>query len=305
LKYLITPIENGSKDEIVKSLYEVIYVPYSSKLNQQDVADYGDAYLNNMIKQAESQLMNIPAASQGGKTVPQAISPALVKALIYAEHMDTTEFLSSSNPTPLINKVNVLFAGNEGDTYKYSVSSANARGISQFIPSTYASLVKRHPEANLTADYVAGMSDHVNAIKATFLLLDDYTASVQNQSAGNFVLASPSEYGVASYNGGVTRIARSIKNFGAQWSDSRSDQINILQAQVTAQENKVNSLTQQIKKAKKKADKDRLTKERQQEQQSLDGLRGQLDTIKASTLRDETIGYVGKIRRLMPMVTVR
>jgi outer membrane murein-binding lipoprotein Lpp len=166
-------------------------------------------------------------------------------------------------------------------------------------------LVKRHPEANLTADYVAGMSDHVNAIKATFLLLDDYTASVQNQSAGNFVLASPSEYGVASYNGGVTRIARSIKNFGAQWSDSRSDQINILQAQVTAQENKVNSLTQQIKKAKKKADKDRLTKERQQEQQSLDGLRGQLDTIKASTLRDETIGYVGKIRRLMPMVTVR
>ena len=132
--------------------------------------------------------------------------------------------------------MNILLALNGPDTYKYSVSNDGyaSRGIAQFVKSTYDSLVKRHPEAFLNPDYVAGMQDHVNSIKAMYLLLDDYAGDVRIKAAQGFVASRVFDYGAASYNGGTTRVAKAVNAFGDSWNEDKSGQINALSAQVTS-----------------------------------------------------------------------
>jgi hypothetical protein len=252
LKYLITPTESGSKSQIEKDIYAGVYVPYSPELATPEVSAYGAKYLDSVITAAVTELQNTPSVSVPGQTVPSAIQPQLVRALLYAEHMDTGEFLANSNTQQLIDKINVLLAGNEGETWKYSVSSAGAAGISQFIPSTYASLVKRHPEANLIPDFVSGMRNHVNGVKATFLLLDDYISEVKSRSGSAFLAAHSFDYGVAAYNGGPVRVARATIAYGPLWSQDHSADLAPLQDKLTRQTAVVNTLKAQLKKTKKK-----------------------------------------------------
>lgn len=221
LKYLITNPETGKKADILSGMYEAIYVPSSPDLADPAVIKYGEEYLNGVIKSVAEDLKNTPSRSFLGKTITEAIRPALIKALVYAEHTDTTTLLSGNSQAikNSLNNLNVLFAANEGDTYKYSVSSAGARGISQFMPATYKSLAERHKDANLIPDFVAGMNDHKNSIKATYLLLDDYAAAVRQKAASGFAEGRIFDYGAAAYNGGVTRIAKAVNNYGPYWTE--------------------------------------------------------------------------------------
>lgn len=299
LKYLITPKESGGKAEIEKAIYSGVYVPYSPELVNPEVSAYGAQYLDGVITQVVTQLQNTPSVSQPGKTIPAAIQPALVRSLLYAEHMDTSEFLSTSDTKQLIAKINVLLAGNEGETWKYSVSSAGAAGISQFIPSTYASLVKRHASAKLISDFVTGMRNHVNAVKATYLLLDDYIAEVQNRAGDGFLAAHAFEYGVAAYNGGPVRIAKAARTYGPLWSQDHSNDAGPVQEKVTRQTAVVNALKAQIKKTTKKADKAKLQTVLNKEQATLTAAQNELTTTQASILRNETVNYVMKINKLV------
>jgi hypothetical protein len=217
LKYLITPTEQGSKDAIAHGAYEAVYTPFSAGLMTAEVSEHGANYIQTLVNQAAQEIGNIPSSSQPGKKIVEVITPELVRALMYAEHIDTTEFLNSRDTQSTIQKVNTLFAGNEGDTYKYSVSSAGARGLAQFMPGTYQALVGRHPQANLNPSFVAGMNDHVNSVKAMYLLLDDYSAGVKDRASTAYIPAHAFEYAAAAYNGGVTRIAKAAVLFGANW----------------------------------------------------------------------------------------
>lgn len=299
LKYLITPVESGSKAAIEKALYSGVYVPYSPELLNTEVDTYGAQYLDGVIAEVVTQLKNTPSVSQPGKTIPAAIQPALVRSLLYAEHMDTSEFLNTADTKQLIAKINVLLAGNEGDTWKYSVSSAGAAGISQFIPSTYASLVKRHADAKLIPDFVTGMRNHVNAVKATYLLLDDYIAEVENRAGEGFLAAHAFEYGVAAYNGGPVRIAKAARTYGPLWSQDHSNDAGPLQEKVTRQTAVVNALKTQIKKTTKKADKTKLQTVLNKEQATLTAAQNELTRTQASILRNETVNYVMKINKLI------
>jgi hypothetical protein len=299
IKYLITPLESGSKTQIENALYPAVYVPYSPDLVTPEVSQYGAQYLDSVITQAAQQLQNTPSVSSPGQTIPTAIGPQLVRALLYAEHMDTSEFLNNPKTTELIDKINVLLAGNESDTWKYSVSSAGAAGISQFIPSTYASLVKRHPDAGLLPDFVTGMRNHINAVKATYLLLDDYIAAVKTQAGNAFLTAHAFDYGVAAYNGGTSRVAKSAIAYGPLWSQDHSADIAPLQDKVNRQTAVVNALKNQIKKTKKKADKNKLQLVLNKEQAALANAQAQLNTTQASILRGETVNYVMKIDKLI------
>ena len=284
LKYLITGPESGSKANIENALNEAVYVPYSAGLSDPSVIAYGEDYLNNIIHEVTADLQVIPSNSIPGEMITEAIPPAMIKALVYAEHTDTAAVLTG-NVQDTINQLNILFATNQGDAYKYSVSTAGARGIAQFIPSTYQSLVQRHPEAGLIPDFVAGMSDHKNSIKAMYLLLDDYAGAVRVKAAQSFAIARVFEYGAASYNGGTTRVANALNTFGNDWNADHSGQINSLQATV-------NNLKSQIKKTKDKKTKTAL-------QSQYNTASSQLANLKSASLKNETVNYLQKIYKVI------
>jgi hypothetical protein len=285
LKYLISKTESGSKKNIENGLSEAVYVPYSPDFVQPDVLAYGASYLDGVIAKVTEALKPLPSYSIPGKTLTDAIPPAMIKALVYAEHTDTTQVLYGNNTQATIDQLNILFALNESDTYKYSVSTAGARGISQFIPSTYAGLVKRHPEAELIPDFVAGMSDHVNAIKATYLLLDDYAGAVRVKASNGFAEGRVFEYGAASYNGGTTRVARAVDLFGATWNLDKNGEINTLQSEI-------NSLKAKIKKTADKKAKAAL-------QSQLAKATTDINILKPAALRNETVNYLAKIYKVI------
>lgn len=293
LKYLITPSESGSKAQIENALYPVIYVPYTPELATPEVVAYGQAYMNGVIQKVSTALANVPSQSIPGKTIVQAIPPSIIKALAYAEHTSSANVQSLGS----LNPMNVLLAGNGPDTYKYSVSNDGyfSRGIAQFIPSTYASLVTRHKDLGFIPDFKAGMEDHVNSVKAMYVLLDDYASSIRQKAPQNFMESRVFEYGAAAYNGGVTRIARAVANYGDNWSDDRNGTIQNTQAQLNSVNAQVKQLTAKAKATKDKKAKGALTSQVATLKTQAGGLQSQIDTLTAATLRNETMNYLRKI----------
>ena len=284
LKYLISPKESGSKAAIENSLYEAVYVPYSQNFNDPAVLSYGADYLNGIIARVAKDLENTPSRSVPGLTITQAIKPALIKSLVYAEHTDTAKILKGEIQNT-VDQLNSLFALNEGDTYKYSVSSAGARGIAQFIPSTYSSLVSRHSDADLIPDFIAGMSDHKNSIKAMYLLLDDYAGAIRVKASLGFAEGRIFEYGAASYNGGTSRVAKAVNLFGENWNLDRSAEINSLKSDIRW-------LKSKIKKTADKKIKSALNSQ-------LSSATSKLADLQAGSLRNETVSYLQKIYKVI------
>jgi hypothetical protein len=299
LKYLITGPESGGKKAIENSLQEAVYVPYSPDFASPDILAYGANYLDSVIKKVAADLQNEPSQAVPGKTIIEAIRPALIKALVYAEHTDTTQILVNNDVRGTIDQLNILFALNEGDAYKYSVSAAGARGLAQFMPATYKSLVKRHPEAALNLDFAAGMSDHENSIKAMYLLLDDYAGAVRAQAALGFAEGRVFDYGAASYNAGTTRVAKAVNMFGDTWNEDRSTQISSLQSQINSLTSQVKSLKKKVSGAKDKKAKTSLQAQLATAQNQLTITTSQLKDTKAASLKSETVNYLQKIYKVI------
>ncbi len=298
LKYLITPTSAGSKKSLLNQLHEATYVPYSDAFNQTDIYAYGNSYVDNVIQQAIAQLHDMRSQRSSGLSVASAVNPALIKSLIYSEHMDQTQLLNNPDTQGLVNKLNVLFAINDGDTFRYSASTANARGIAQFIPSTYRSLVNRYPQAHLIPDFNTGMEDHVNSITAAFLLIDDYISDVARGLGDAFDDSEAPYYGAAAYNGGTTRVIKAVKQFGANWDAGNRSSLGRLQSEVASGKASVKSLTSKYKKATKATDKKALKNTLYTAQIALNHARSDLAAIQAAALKTETVGYVAKIRKL-------
>lgn len=303
LKYLITPVESGSKASIEGALYEALYTPYTPFLDQPEVIAYGGKYLDKMIADVAEHLHNYPSVSNSGKTILEAIDPSLIKALVLAEHTDSGELLNTTDPAGVINRVKVLFATNEGDTYRYSGSSAGALGISQFISSTYLGLVKRHPNANLINDFKLGMADHVNSIKATYILLDDYIQSVQARASQGFIPGQSFDYGVAAYNAGVVRIARAINSFGSNWNSDPATLLSVKQGDVASLAATVESLRQKTLATKNTTERAALQKELDAMRVTLADSKKELANIQSATLKDETRGYLQKIYKVISTIS--
>ena len=74
----------------------------------------------------------------------------IAERLATVEHVDHLRFRTEFQPN-IFNDIFTLYALNEGQTYRYSVSSAGAGGMVQMIPSTYNThpqpLSERGPDA--------------------------------------------------------------------------------------------------------------------------------------------------------------
>ncbi len=202
------PIERGGK--FLETAY---YTSAHPALLSKDLVRSGQSYVRNMLDLAAKRLRD--------KGVP--ISPMLVdvaERLCVVEHVDHGRF-RDENRLALYEEIYSLFALNEVDTYRYSVSSAGAGGMIQMIPWAYNLQRSRHPGVGLIPDFVTGMRNHGNALQAMLLYMHDtwneLTANDEVKYALNAKIATPSELLAAGYNSNSAKLPGYLKRGGNGW----------------------------------------------------------------------------------------
>lgn len=173
----------------------------------------GQAYVTTMLDQAAASL-----AKTGIQIDPTIVT--IAQHLVIVEHTDHQRFLNE-DPKALFPEILSLYALNQDTTFNYSVSTAGAGGMIQMIPRTYEAIRQQHPAAGLEADFVTGMRDHANALKAMLLYMDDTWNKLQQSSDVQDALrngtATKPELMAAGYNSNPLRLPAYLKNGGTSW----------------------------------------------------------------------------------------
>lgn len=202
------PVERGGKYH--ETAY---YMSTHPGLVTPEVVNAGKLYVRNTIDIAREKLL------QKGFAIAPHIAD-MGEKLSIVEHVDHYRFRTEYHPN-IYNDIFTLFALNEGQTYRYAVSSAGAGGMVQMIPSTYAMMRRLYPGANLMPDFVEGMRDHVNASQAMLLYIqmtyNDLVASPTVANALQTGIATEAELMSAGYNSNPARLPGYIKRGGANW----------------------------------------------------------------------------------------
>lgn len=203
------PVEKGGR--YTETAY---YMSTHPGLVTPEVVNAGRFYVRNVIDIARDQLRN------KGYTVQPKVAD-IAEHLAAVEHVDHTRFRTEFVPN-IFNDIYTLYALNEGQTYRYSVSSAGAGGMVQMIPSTYRMVRSRFPNAALNPDFVEGMRNHVNASQAMLLYMqmtwNDLTASPTITGAMQTGIATPEQLMAAGYNSNPARLAGYIGRGGSGWT---------------------------------------------------------------------------------------
>jgi len=177
------------------------------------VTDAGKAYVRRMLAAAAARL------AQDGVTVSPDIVD-IAEHLCIVEHTDHKRFKNEDH-TVLFPEILSLYALNEGNTFRYSVSTAGAGGMIQMIPRTYDAIRQQHSGVLLQTDFVSGMSDHANALEAMLLYMNDtwnhLSRSTEVQDALSNGIATKPELLAAGYNSNPMRLPLYLKNGGTQW----------------------------------------------------------------------------------------
>ncbi len=178
-----------------------------------EVVSAGKLYVRNTIDIAREKLR------QKGIFISSKVTD-IAERLSIVEHVDHLRFRTEYHPN-IYNDIFSLYALNEGQTYRYSVSTAGAGGMVQMIPSTYVIVRSRYNSAGLMPDFVEGMRNHVNAAQAMLLYMQmtyndlvanpTISAAIQNGTATELELMS------AGYNSNPAKLPGYIKRGGANW----------------------------------------------------------------------------------------
>jgi hypothetical protein len=189
------------------------YTSVHPALLSPEVVRTGENYVRTMLDLAAKRLRD--------KGV--IIQPALVdmaERLCIVEHVDHTRF-RLENRRALYEEIFALYALNELDTYRYSVSTAGAGGMVQMIPSTYQMIRREHPGVGLNPDFVYGMRNHGNALEAMLLYIRDTWTLLSSSSDVMYALgagqATQPELLAAGYNSNPARLALYLRRGGSGW----------------------------------------------------------------------------------------
>jgi hypothetical protein len=202
------PIERGGK--FLETAY---YTSAHPALLSKDLSRSGQSYVRNMLDLAAKRLRD-----KGVAISPQLVDVA--ERLCVVEHVDHQRF-RDENRLALYDEIYSLFALNELDTYRFSVSSAGAGGMVQMIPWAYNLERTRHPGVGLIPDFVTGMRNHGNALQAMLLYMHDtwneLTANDEVKYALAAKIATPSELLAAGYNSNAAKLPGYLKRGGDGW----------------------------------------------------------------------------------------
>lgn len=191
------------------------YVSTHPGLVTPEVVNAGKLYIRNKIDIARENLRK-----KGIYVSPEVTDMA--ERLAIVEHIDPWRFKKEYQPN-LFDEVYTLYALNQGQTYRYAVSTAGAGGMAQMIPSTYRMIQRLYPQANLMPNFVSGMRDHVNAAEAMLIYMQmtwrDLVASSTVNNALETGIATPMELMAAGYNSNPAKLPRYISRGGANWKN--------------------------------------------------------------------------------------
>jgi hypothetical protein len=189
------------------------YTSAHPALLSPDVVKAGQTYVNSMVDLAARRLRD-----KGTNVSPNLV--AIAKRLAIVEHTDHERF-RQENRIALFEEIYSLYALNELETYRYSVSSAGAGGMVQMIPWAYQLERQRHPAAGLNPDFVAGMRNHGNALEAMLLYMNDtwndLAANEEVKYALDQKLATEWELMAAGYNSNAAKLPGYLQRGGAGW----------------------------------------------------------------------------------------
>ena len=202
------PVErNGS---LVETAY---YISTHAGIVTPEVVNAGKLYVRNTIDVARENLRK-----KGIFISPQVTDTA--ERLSIVEHVDHQRFWSEYHPN-IYNEIYALYALNEGQTYRYSVSSAGAGGMVQMIPATYYMIRSRYYNVGLIPDFVEGMRNHQNAAQAMLLYMQmTWSDLISNDTVNNALetgIATPAELMSAGYNSNPAKLAGYIRRGGENW----------------------------------------------------------------------------------------
>jgi hypothetical protein len=189
------------------------YTSVHPALLSPEVVRTGESYVRTMLDLAAKRLRD--------KGV--VIQPALVdmaERLCIVEHVDHMRF-RQENRRALFEEIFALYALNELDTYRYSVSTAGAGGMVQMIPSTYQMIRNAYPGVGLNPDFVNGMRNHGNALEAMLLYIrDTWSLLASNEdvmAALSNGTATQPELLAAGYNSNPARLPLYLRRGGSGW----------------------------------------------------------------------------------------
>lgn len=201
-------IRNG---QYIETAY---YMSTHPGLVTPEVVNAGKFYVRNVIEIARDRLRD-----KGIHITPKIAD--IAERLAAVEHVDHLRFRTEPHQN-IYNDIYTLYALNEGQTYRYSVSSAGAGGMVQMIPSTYRMVRSWHPNVPLNPDFVEGMRNHVNATEAMLIYMkrtwEDLVASPTVTNALETGIATPEQLMAAGYNSNPARLAGYINRGGANWT---------------------------------------------------------------------------------------
>src|SRR5882672_6945355 len=177
------------------------------------VIEAGKTYVRRMLDAAAARL-----AEDGVPVSPDIVD--IAEHLCIVEHTDHKRFMNEDH-TVLFPEILSLYALNEGNTFRYSVSTAGAGGMIQMIPQTYNAIRQQHSGVSLQTDFVTGMRDHANALEAMLLYMNDTWNKLQQSTEVQDALrngtATKPELLAAGYNSNPMRLAGYLKNGGSGW----------------------------------------------------------------------------------------
>jgi hypothetical protein len=189
------------------------YTSAHPALLSADLMKAGQTYVNSMVDLAAKRLKD-----RGNPINPMLVD--IAKHLCIVEHVDHERF-RNENRIALYEEIYTLYALNELDTYRFSVSSAGAGGMVQMIPWTYNLMRERHPGVGLNPDFVAGMRNHGNALEAMLLYMQDtwgdLSANEDVQAALTAKQATNAEIMAAGYNSNAAKLPGYIRRAGPGW----------------------------------------------------------------------------------------
>ncbi|HEX8846912.1 MAG TPA: hypothetical protein VF791_19880 [Pyrinomonadaceae bacterium] len=202
------PIErNGALREMA------YYTSAHPALLSPEVVKTGQAYIHTMLNLAAKRLKD------KGVSIPSNLID-IAERLCIVEHADHIRF-RAENRQALFEEILSLYALNELDTYKHSVSFAGAGGMVQMIAPTYQSMRRIHPGVGLNPDFVYGMRNHGNALEAMLLyMLETWKLLSSNPDVAAALssgMATQTELMAAGYNSNPAKLGGYIRRGGSAW----------------------------------------------------------------------------------------
>jgi hypothetical protein len=292
--------------QLFYTIKEVVHVPYSNAFYVPEVLASGSNYLSHRIQDAFDELARRQVASRAfpGQPVIDIIDPYLIKSIAIIEHTNYRSLARPDDPESAIGYFLVNLALNQEEAFDDAISSAGASGLVQFIPSTYALTVRNHPEMGLIPDFKTGMADHKNAIMAEVAYLDQSLAEMPEGLRKLYISdsARAAEFLAAAYNGGTGRVKKAYAVWGDDWVGSHLDEIQRLNVRNEALIDEIEAMKAKLKKTADTKLQTQLENKIWSQRVVRKGVLGQLAELNKGSLKQETVLYVAKLKKVYGML---